>query len=163
MQPLPKEQQLAERVAATVAVMADLSMSPVPMEDVEHLCGHVRIRFSRARGGCGELWLSATSAFLKEFAGRLLAKSADSVDPVGEGRLALVELANVCGGELLMMLGSETDLFELDLPEFMSERVDDPCQSMVSMSCAALRAERGYLRVHVGVDQEMLLTVSAES
>jgi hypothetical protein len=161
MEPLPDEPQLAERIASTVAVMADLSLSPVPMADVQHLRGHVRIRFSRALGGNGELWLSATSEFLQEFAGSLLGKPPSSVDPIGEGQLALVELANVCGGEMLMMLGSETDLFELDLPEFMADRVDDPCDGMASISCAALRAGRGYLRVHVGVDPEMLSTVSA--
>lgn len=65
-----------------------------------------------------ELCLRASEGFLTELASSMLGTEPDEVDVHEEGVQALLELANILGGEVVMALGGEHDeSLGLGLPE----------------------------------------------
>jgi len=64
-----------------------------------------------------ELLLAGSPGFLTELSASLLGVEPTEVDVEHEGRYALLELANVVGGELVLLLGGRDRPLRLGLPE----------------------------------------------
>ncbi len=73
----------------------------------------------------GQLRLAATTGFLIEASSALLGIEADEVDVPGDTEASLLELANVLGGELVSLLGGESQQFDFGIPGLGGEAWSD--------------------------------------
>ncbi len=85
-----------------------------PTETVLDAPVHAHVRYDGPSGG--SVTVAADDACLVELASSLLGADPDSVAPEREGVDALKELANIMGGSVLRLLGSETQPFRLSVP-----------------------------------------------
>ncbi len=108
--------RFAEFVASALERMAFVITEPsdAPPDDiVPGCCSHSTIE---VRGKVRhELCVSATAGLVREVASGMLGIEADDVDLAGFARSTVTELANVLGGELVMMLAD--DEAKLGLPD----------------------------------------------
>ena len=79
---------------------------------------HAKIDYS-GPSGTGQIFLSASEGFITEMSSSMLGMEPDEVEEDIEtlGAEAIRELANVVGGEIIIMLGGKDVEFQLGLPE----------------------------------------------
>lgn len=136
--------EILERMAFVLAEPAEESLAEL---EPEWVC-HAEIRFGEAADG-GRAYLSATEGFLREFASSMLGLEPGEIDFEKEGCNALLEMANVCAGELVILLGGAEEYFQLSLPEFVDAAVPFEGQAGSPEVEAVVKSEDGILRVAV--------------
>lgn len=67
--------------------------------------------------GAGAVLVAATDGFLREFIAGMLGQEAEAIDLGEYGEVAVMELANVLGGEAVMAVGGCESPLRLDLPK----------------------------------------------
>ena len=91
----------------------------------EGLAERVEIRLSRQEDGAeGRIRLAANEMFALELGSSLIGDEPDEVDLATIGRPALLELANVIGGEVVRLLGGTDVPFKLGLPAAIDADVE---------------------------------------
>lgn len=108
-------ERLSELVSEALERTAFFFAEPGSLEahrDVLHHFAVIRYEGEEA----GEVHLAASDAFLLELASSLLGEDASSLDASREGAEALVELANIIGGSIVLELGGEHRRIALGLP-----------------------------------------------
>ena len=108
---------------------------------------HAKIAFS-GPAGAGSIFLSASEGFIIEMSSSMLGMEPEEVEDDIEtlGAEAIRELANVVGGEIIVMLGGKEVEFQLGLPE--SCTADAVQRTGVSGSCH-LESDGELLEVYV--------------
>lgn len=108
----------------------------------------------RGEGRSGWLVVAATAGFVREVAAGMLGLDTDQVDVDDHGEATVAELANVLGGEMIMLAGGGDAPFRLSLPtpiddERAGELVDDALDG--GFTCV-LAAESGKLLLAGTID-----------
>lgn len=93
----------------------------------------------------GHVWLESDNGFACELAASLLGEEPEDVDVSTSGRDALLELANIVGGAVVVELGGEDDDVRLGLPEVVDASASAPAADTGEYSLIA--ADEGALRV----------------
>ncbi len=132
-----------------------------PDDLIENSFGHAQISFAADDGTTGvDLILSGNTGFLTELAASILGLENDEVDDCTRGD-ALLELANVIGGEIVMMLGGESIAYTLSLPKTVDtdKAVSGPSWGGdVDLDACAIQSEEGYMHVAFAASQELEMT-----
>ncbi len=145
-----RNESLAAAVVQVLERMAFLLAEPANATDVDAQARrHARVVF-RGPGETGELLLSADDGFVCDVAAGLLGVDPSDVDAGSDGVEALVELANVIGGEVLRLLGAAEVEFQLGLPAAVeptsAAAVSSGTPSDADLACV-IAGENGRLRI----------------
>ena len=139
------EEKISDAVTGVLESIAFVLAEPCEVDDQE-FSRYARIQYS-GPGEESEVVLSATDGFLCELASNLLGTDISEISVDVEGVQALTELANIVCGEVVLMLGSEEQVYSLGLPEILLS--DDIQHDDSSMVGCGLESDGEYLRVYV--------------
>jgi hypothetical protein len=136
---------LAELVIGALERMAFVLADRVESEPTRSgLAERVAITFERQQDGVvGRVLLDADEAFIRELGASLLGMDSDEVDLDEVARPALLEFANVLGGEVVRLLGGAVEPFKLGLPELAEGGAD----ANDAVRASFVTDERGHLEV----------------
>ncbi|MCP3915478.1 MAG: chemotaxis protein CheX [bacterium] len=106
---------IVELAKAVLEQTAFVFVEDVEASDEDDLTIHGHIRFEAERLQ-GDLSLSANEEFARELAAGIQASEEDEVT-AEDGQLALLELANILAGQVIVELGGVDEDFTLGLPQ----------------------------------------------
>lgn len=136
--------EILERMAFVLAEPAEESLAEL---EPEWRC-HAKINYGDSQNG-GVAFLSATDGFLSELSSSMLGVEPEDIDLDEHGSNSLLELANVCAGELVILLGGKQDYYQLGLPEPVDAETPFEGEAGASNIEAVVASEDGILRVAV--------------
>lgn len=138
-------EEFVQRMLGVLERMTFILAEPGTPDGPPDYCVHAKIRYSRSDGSAkGELYISADSGFVSELCESMLGMEPGEFDLDEVGPQALCELANVCGGEVVMMLGGADAEFDLSLPEACQNFGGGEDAAKVS---ATLSTQEGWVQV----------------
>lgn len=142
--------ELNSRAMTTLEQMLFVLAEPVeddPEEVLPRCTHHASVAFESGNKQ-GVLHLSSDPTFLVELASSLLGLEPSEVDADKQGLGALLELANVLAGQVVLMLGGRHVEFRLSLPtQVQAEIVARADRVDAERVYAALGNGRGVLRI----------------
>jgi len=150
-------QTLARTVILALERMAFLLAEEVDedyAEEVASFTSFVTVAFT-GEGQAARLYISVTEGFLREFTANLLGLEEDEVDVDRYGPHAMNDLANLIGGEVVVMLGGSEEDSPLCRPElYDAEQLEAELAGQEEGPlCCWLDSEGEVLRVQVVLTQ----------
>lgn len=121
-----KSEQLNEIALAALERSAFVFAEAVDPDDRGSLPGCDAFAIVRVTGALlGELHLGASNGFLRELAASLLGVEPEEVDPGTQGSDALLEMANMIAGSVVVQRDGENRACSLGLPALSTRRAFD--------------------------------------
>lgn len=138
-------EDLQSLMGQTLERAAFVLTDPTEVIETDKFDQHARISYT-SEAEEADVYLSATTGFLREFASSLLGIEED--DPSIDSELvhAISELANILAGEIVVQLGGEDTRFVLGVPEAC---VDDGIPLVASSASACLDSMGEQIQVTV--------------
>lgn len=140
-------------VALALERMAFVSTEPIektPAEVLVNAAAHATIELRGSHGFT--VTVSATAGMVREVAAGMMGMESEEIDVDDHGRATVGELANILGGELVMLLTNGDEQMALGLPrDAGDEEAGDLLDRAQSCGfCCVLGNEAGSLLVAVG-------------
>lgn len=140
-------------VGVALERMAFVVTEPIeqtPAEVLVKAAAHAVIELSGSRNYI--VTVSATAGMVREVASGMMGMDSDEIDVDDHGRATVGELANILGGELVMLLTNGDEPMALGLPR---DATDDEAGELLDRAqahgfCCVLGSEAGSLLVAVG-------------